>query len=50
MGLSSMESLGPTWPEVQSVRILLFFKKRGLPCGKKIAAENGKHGQAAVLR
>jgi len=49
MRLSSMKSLGPTWPEVQSVRILLFIK-RGLPCGKKIAAENGKHGQAAVLR
>jgi|GEM_PF-4489340 len=30
MGLSSMESLGPTWPEVQSVRILLFIEKEGL--------------------
>ena len=36
MGLSSMESLGPTWPEVQSVRILLFIKKGGCPAVKKL--------------
>ena len=50
---------GPTWPEVQSVRILLFIEKKGgCPAVKKnrscgscyFAAENGKHGQTAVLR
>jgi len=33
-----MESLGPTWPEVQSVRILLFIEKGGDHFDNKKAA------------